>query len=113
MSKFQRTVKGNFNTIANQLHQDITASGVSITLKDEHQYTINGVQIFLRVYDKYYARSSSRTSLTLQIVGQGETVGVCAITAGGGNGAFFSFSLGAEENFLSVVSDSMRNMGYY
>lgn len=112
MTKFERTVTGDFDSICNKLHSDITQSAMSIELKDEKHYEVSGVKIYLRVYDKYYARSSSRTSLTLQVIGHDGVVSVCAITAGGGNGALFSFSWGAEENFLSVVSKSMTSMGY-
>ena len=110
MAKFETMIKGDFYTISNRLHQDILGSAMSMQLKESKEYTIGDVKISLHVYDKYFARTSSRTSLSVQIVGQGDTVGICAITAGGGNGAFFNFSWGAEESLTDVVSNSLAKM---
>jgi len=108
MAKYETRVTGNFDEIADCLHQDVMGSAMSINLIDQSCFEAGTVRIVTRVYDKYYMRNSSRASLTVTLVGSGNDVMVSAIGAGGGQGALFSFSWGAEENFVSAVEQSMQ-----
>lgn len=110
MAIFEKIVTGNYEDMVNRLHEDIMNSAMSIQLIDEKQYEINEVKTMVRVYDKYYMRSSNRASLTLTIVGYGPTIMVCAIGAGGSTGTLFNFSWGAEEDFISVVERALNRM---
>ena len=111
MAKLERRMQADVATLANYLNGGIIDSGMSVELVESSVQRIGEVSVWLYVYDKYYMRNSSRTALTVQIVGNGEQAYVTAIGAGGGNGSIFRFSYGAESNFVSVVSDLLDEYG--
>lgn len=111
MAKFETTIKGDFNHILPALHDAIMNSAMSVEWIDETVFERADLRVVVRVYDKYYMRSSNRASLTLTLVGYGnEPIKVSAVGAGGGNGWFLNFSWGAEEDFISVVANVIKQL---
>jgi len=104
MAKYEKCVHGDFNKILEQLDEVIFKSGLSIELVDKSNYEDENVKMAVRVYDKYFMRNSSRASLNVTIIDSGREVFISAIGAGGGNGAIFNFSLGAESELTKVVA---------
>ncbi|WP_227521594.1 DUF6054 family protein [Bacillus alkalisoli] len=86
-------------------------SGISMNLVDESDYATGDTKIAVRVYDKYYMRNGNRASLSLTVVGFEEKVYITAISAGGGSGVIFNFSLGAENDMVDIVQRSVEKMG--
>lgn len=112
MAKYEKLITGNFEEVLSQLDQDINNNGISMQLVDESNYSNNNMNIAIRVYDKYFMRNGNRASLSLTVVGNGNSVFVSAIGAGGGQGVFFNFSLGAEEEMVAIVQECIeRNCG--
>lgn len=105
MAKYEARIQGDFNETAELLHQAVMNSALSMKLVDESYMTEGTVQVLSRVYDKYFMRNSSRASLSIMLAGQGQNLMISAIGAGGGNGALFNFSWGAEEDMVAVVED--------
>lgn len=103
MAKTERVVWGNFDEVLNGLDEAIINSGVSMQLVDYSYKEVNGSKVALRVYDKYFYRSSNRASLSLSVISSGDQIHVSAIGAGGGQGVFFRFSWGAESSILTPV----------
>lgn len=110
MAKFERVISGEFEEILNKLHKDIMDNALSMNLVDESNFELGGTKIAVRVYDKYFMRNGSRASLSLTIAENNGHVHVCAIGAGGGQGAFFNFSLGAESQLVEMVAISINSM---
>ncbi len=105
MAKYEKTVKGNYSEVLRGINEAVLNSGVSMTLVDSCSKDLNGVRTYVAVFDKYYMRNSSRASLTVSITGDDQKVHVSAIGAGGGQGALFRFSWGAEDNILNPVKE--------
>ncbi|MBQ2765592.1 MAG: hypothetical protein IJF48_01225 [Clostridia bacterium] len=105
MAKFECHITTNASRLANYLDSGIMNSALSVELVDSAVQQIGDVTVWLYMYDKYYMRNSSRAALTVQIIGTKNDTNVTAISAGGGTGTFFSFSYGAEENFVGVVEN--------
>ena len=112
MAKYERHVKGSFSRISSRLNAEVLNSGASVNLVDSTKLVVGGVTVDVRVYDKYYMRNSNRASLTLTVAGDENDCYVSAIGAGGGSGAVFNFSWGAEDDFVATVINAMRGMGY-
>ena len=114
MSKFEKVVKGSFYDISEKLHNDISNSAVSINLVDESRKEVNGCEMLVRVYDKYFMRNSSRASLTVVMISNkdNDEIYVSAIGSGGGTGVFLRLDWGAENNLVYLIEDSLANMGY-
>lgn len=111
MAKYEKRVIGDFDHIVKKLNDDIIGSAASMNLVDESFNLMGETRTLLRVYDKYFMRNSSRASLSLAVVGNGDQIFISAIGAGGGQGLIFNFSWGAESELVDVVSESIRHMG--
>lgn len=110
MAKFEKTITGQFEEVVKNLHSDIISSGMSMNLVDESNYSFGDAYIAVRVYDKYFMRNGNRASLSLTVVGHGSNIFISAIGAGGGQGIIFNFSLGAEEEMVEVVRQSVNGL---
>lgn len=110
MAKYEKTIIGQFDTVVKKLENDITNSGISMKVVDESNYSIGDTKIAVRVYDKYFMRNGSRASLSLTVVGSNSDIYISAIGAGGGQGIFLNFSLGAEDDMVRIVEQSIEQM---
>ncbi|KOA19312.1 hypothetical protein CLHOM_24180 [Clostridium homopropionicum DSM 5847] len=110
MAKYEKTMTGNFEEVLKHLQNDISNSGITMNLVDESNYSSGDTKIAVRVYDKYFMRNGNRASLSLTIVAHESDIFISAIGAGGGQGIIFNFSLGAEDDMVSIVRDSIRRM---
>ncbi|MHA6251786.1 DUF6054 family protein [Oceanobacillus sp. CAU 1775] len=110
MAKFERKITGIFEEVVSHLENEVRNSGLSMNLVDESDFTIEETKIAVRVYDKYFMRNSSRASLSLTIVGNSDEIYISAIGAGGGHGAIFNFSLGAESDMVAIVEQSLKKL---
>lgn len=110
MAKYEKNIIGNFEKVVNSLENDINNSGMTMNLVDESNYNSGDTNIAVRVYDKYFMRNGNRASLSLTIVGDGSSVFISAIGAGGGQGIIFNFSLGAEYDMVYIVKESIERM---
>jgi len=103
---------GNPDDIARLLADEIPRSGMSCELVDSVYRASGDAGIHVMVFEKYYWRAKNRASLTVVVSGSGNTVYVDAIGSGGGQGALFRFSWGAEENFVGTVGDILSGQGF-
>ncbi|CEG26314.1 DUF6054 family protein [Bacillus sp. B-jedd] len=110
MAKYEKTMIGQFESVVKRLENDISNSGVSMNLVDESNYSNGDTKIAVRVYDKFFMRNGNRASLSLTVVGSDNDIFISAIGAGGGQGIFLNFSLGAEDDMVSIVRNSVEQM---
>lgn len=110
MAKFEKTISGKFDTVVDQLQEDICNSGLTMNLVDESNCTIGDTRVAVRVFDKYFMRNGNRASLSLTVAGHGDEIFISAIGAGGGQGIIFNFSLGAEDDMVAIVEDSINKL---
>ena len=110
MAKYENTIKGNFGEVVETLHHDIIESAMSMNLVDESYHEFEDTKVVLKVYDKYFMRNNSRASLSVTIVGRDDDLYITAIGAGGGQGVIFNFSLGAEQELVDLVEESIVQM---
>jgi hypothetical protein len=55
-------------------------------------------------------RNGNRASLSLTVVGFKSNIFISAIGAGGGQGVFFNFSLGVEDDMVEIVQKSIEQI---
>lgn len=110
MAKYEKAIIGQFEEVLNRLQNDIGNSGLTMNLVDESNYTAGDTKIAVRVYDKYFMRNGNRASLSLTVAGHGNNIFISAIGAGGGQGIIFNFSLGAEDDMVAIVQESIEQM---
>ncbi|MDR1631071.1 MAG: DUF6054 family protein [Oscillospiraceae bacterium] len=97
---------------ANRVMEGVLASGVSCELVDSVVRNLGGISVYIMVFEKYYMRASNRASLTVVVTGDAYSSSVDAIGSGGGQGAVFKFSYGAENSFVSTVEQVLTRLGF-
>jgi len=112
MASLEMKGKGSMDGVVQKLAEDIQNSGVSCTMVDSVDHLFDDTRVVVMVFEKYYWRANNRASLTVVVAGTNGEITVNAIGSGGGQGAFLSFSWGAEDSFVSVVQDSLNGMGF-
>ena len=103
---------GDPDFIARELANGVLRSGLSCELIADVTRMAGGAKVRIMVFEKYYMRSSNRASLTVALTSAGNDITVDAVGAGGGQGAVFRFSWGAEENFVSAAEKVLRKNGF-
>ncbi|MHB1485579.1 MAG: DUF6054 family protein [Saccharofermentanales bacterium] len=112
MASFSMSGKGNVNETVRILTNGILQSGLSCELVDSVRKTYGSMEFCVMVFEKYYMRAENRVSLTVIVSGTGDDVAVEAIGSGGGRGPLFSFSWGAEDDFVGTVVDVLKDAGF-
>lgn len=110
MAKYENIITGQFDEVADRLHNEIMNGGLSMQLVDESNYAVQDTKVKIRVYDKYFYRNNSRASLNVTLVENGNKIFVSAIGSGGGQGIFLNFSLGAETEMVDIVRNCIQQM---
>lgn len=108
MAKYERKLKGDFNSLLNWLHREITSGSISVSYEDGSDITIGEVNTSVRVYERYSAIGGNRVSMNVTIVGNGEDLFVSAITSGGSQAVFFKINTLGEGAFLSLCEKSVE-----
>ena len=103
---------GSAGQIADLISREVVSGALSCEIVGSVRRIAGSAEIYLLVFDKYYMRASNRASLSVLVTGEGGRVTVDAVGAGGGQGALFRFSWGAEENFVGAVEKILRGQGF-
>lgn len=112
MAKTTRYGTGAAPQVADMLAERIEASGMSCSLVDSMRRDLGEAVVIVMVFEKYFMRASNRASLTVIVTGLDNEVQVDAIGSGGGQGAIFSFSWGAEDSFVGTVDRILTESGF-
>ena len=75
------------------------------------EQTINNVAIWTLVYEKYYIRTSSYTSISIVLTEHEQEQTACVVSAGGGSGVF-NHSLGANRKFAKECVEVLESCGF-
>lgn len=105
MAKLECTLYGDFSKTLNILESEILKSSASITEEDRSDYTLNGVQCAVRVYERYSVLGGNRVSLNITLIGNNEKLLLSAITSGGSQAVFYKLNTLGEESFLDCVKN--------
>ncbi len=108
MAKYEKKLKGDFNSLLNWLHRDITSGSISVSYEDGSDIAIGEVSTSVRVYERYSAIGGNRVSMNVTIVGNDDNLFVSAITSGGSQAIFFKINTFGEGAFLSLCEKSVE-----
>lgn len=105
MAKYERRFRGNFDRTLNRLHDGILGGSVTASYEDGSDFSAGGVRCAVRVYERYSLSGGNRLSLTVTLMGQGESLFLSAIAAGGSQGMFLKLNTWGEEAFLDKIRE--------
>ena len=104
--------QGDIAEIAGLIEKGVLESGLSCELIDSVVRKVGEDTAILLVFEKYYMRASNRASLSVMLTQDESTIFVDAVSSGGGQGAIFRFSWGAEESFVGIVPRILSDRGF-
>lgn len=108
MAKYEKRLTGDFDSLLNWLHRDITSGSVSVSYEDGSDVAMGDIKTAVRVYERYSAFGGNRVSMNITIVGNGEELFVSAITSGGSQAVFFKINTIGENSFLTLCQSSVE-----
>ncbi len=108
MAKYEKRLTGDFDSLLNWLHRDITSGSVSVSYEDGSDIAMGDIKTAVRVYERYSAFGGNRVSMNITIVGNGEELFVSAITSGGSQAVFFKINTIGENSFLTLCQSSVE-----
>jgi len=108
MAKYERSLTGDFDSLLNWIHRDITNGSISVSYEDGSDISIGEVKMAVRVYERYSAIGGNRVSMNVTIVGNGDNLFVTAITSGGSQAVFFKINTIGENAFLTLCQNSVE-----
>lgn len=101
MAKYERQITGDFDEILDVCEKAVSRGSLSATYEGGSDFTLGGTRVAVRVFERYSALGKNRVSLNIVLAGDGSTVYLTAITAGGSQAVFLKINTFGEENFLS------------
>lgn len=98
------------HTTLQEIHGKIhSIEGAEMVSKSE--YAVNGVTIWVLVYEKYYYRSKGYTSVTVMVTEYEQEQNACIVSSGGGSG-IENWSLGANRNLAKAFVQVLESCGF-
>ena len=110
MAKLVRTLSGDLSTVLQYCDSAVNKS-ISATLEDSDEYSINGVRVATRVYERYSYIGGNRVSLAITAVAHDGEVRLTAITSGGSQALFFKINTFGESSFLESLAKELDRYG--
>lgn len=107
MAKYERRFRGNFEQVLSFCEQTIEEGSATISLEEESTTMMEQTKIAVRVYERFSYTGSSRVSLNLTLVGNGDDLFVSAIASGGSQAVIFKINTWGEESFLETLSTKL------
>ena len=104
MAKSEFTLRGNFNEILEAIETGIMGGSISASLEDRTDWQLGDVRCAVRVFERYSMLGQNRVSLSITMLGQGDTVNLSAITSGGSQAMLFKMNTMGESAFLEYVN---------
>ena len=103
MAKYETYITGNFEQVLHHLDQGILNGSFSASFEDGSDYACGETRCAVRVYERYSMVGGNRVSLSLTLVGEGESLFLSAITSGGSQAVLFKINTWGEEAFLDQI----------
>jgi hypothetical protein len=103
MAKYEKTFKGNFRQVLNNIHNEILHGSFSASYEDGSEFSIGEIKCAIHVYERYSIIGKNRVSLNVTLIGKGDDLHITAITSGGSQAVFFKINTLGEEVFLNCL----------
>lgn len=105
MAKLERTLTGDFDRLLDKIKTGVLNASMSATLEDGCDYRAGDTRCSVRVFERYSYTGGNRVSMNVTLFQTGNTIRLCAITAGGSQATFFKLNTWGEEAFLETLEN--------
>ncbi len=108
MAKFEKVLRGDFDTILRKVEQTVMDGSMSASLEDSADYRTPQGRCSIRVFERYSYAGGNRVSMNVTLFQTDGPVYLCAVTSGGSQAMFFKINTWGEESFLETLADEFR-----
>lgn len=105
MAKLERTLHGSFDEAVRYFDSGVLNGSASASLEDSSFYQSGSVRCSVRVYERYSYSGGNRVSMTVTLIGDGDTLFLSGITSGGSQAIFFKLNTWGEGAFLDTLQE--------
>jgi len=97
MAKYERNLKGDFDSLLRTLDKEILGRSISATFQGGSDFTTRNVRCAVRVYERYSVMGGNRLAANITLLGDGENLFLSVISSGGSQAMFFKINTFGEE----------------
>ena len=103
MAKFERRLKGNFDSLLDTLDKEILGGSVSASFQGGSDFAAGGVRCAVRVYERYSMIGGNRLAANITLFGDGDDLSLSVISSGGSQAVFFKINTFGEEAMTKKI----------
>ena len=103
MAKFERQLRGNFESLLQTLNKEILGRSISASFQNGSDFAIGNVRCAVRVYERYSVIGSSRLAANITLLGKEDDLFLSVIASGGSQAMFFKINTWGEEAFAEKI----------
>jgi len=104
MAKYERQLKGNFDSLLQTLDREILGGSISASYQGGSDFAVGDVRCAVRVYERYSIIGSNRLAANITLFGVGEDLAISVISSGGSQAVFFKINTWGEEAFTDKIA---------
>lgn len=108
MAKYEAQLRGDFNTILNDINETVLNKSMSSSLEESSFFQVGNTRCAVRVYERFSYSGGNRVSMNITLLESEGRIFVTVITAGGSQGTFFKINTFGESAFLDTVTDTIQ-----
>lgn len=103
-AKFERQLRGDFEDLLQTLDREILGRSITAQFQGGSDFTVGGhVRCAVRVYERYSTVGSTRLSVNITLLGDGDDLFLSVIAAGGSSAKIFKVNTLGESAFAEKV----------
>ena len=108
MAKFEKVLRGDFDTILRKVERAVMDGSMSASLEDSADYRTPQGRCSVRVFERYSYAGGNWVSMSVTLFQTDGPVYLCAVTSGGSQAMFFKINTWGEETFLETLAAEFR-----
>ena len=109
MAKFEKTLRGDFDSWLRKIENGVLGGSISAFLEESSDFREDGARCALRVFERYSYTGGNRVSLTVMLFQSGTgPIRLSAIATGGSQAMFFKINTFGEEAFLDRLRELLE-----
>jgi len=104
MAKYERQLRGDFDSLILTLEREILSGSISATFQDESNLTLDGVRCAVRVFERYSIFGGNRLAANITLLGKEEDLYLSVISSGGSQAMLFKINTYGEKAFTKKIT---------
>ena len=104
MAKYERQLRGDFDSLLHRLDREILGRSISATFQGGSDIVMDDVRCAVRVYERYSVIGSNRLAANITLLGRGTDLFLSIISSGGSQAVFFKINTFGESAFTDKIA---------